>query len=69
MFGDYYTPNLLSGSPRTVMMGNAVDQFINQTTSQGGTGAALTIVLMMFVAVLMAYYLVTINSATREARE
>jgi ABC-type spermidine/putrescine transport system permease subunit I len=51
------------------MMGNAVDQCINKTTSQGGTGAALTIVLMMFVAVLMAYYLVTINSATREARE
>ena len=69
MFGDYYTPNLLSGSPRTVMMGNTIDQFINQTTSQGGTGAALTIILMMFVAALMAYYLVTINRATKEARE
>ena len=69
MFGDYYTPNLLSGSPRTVMMGNTSDQFINQTNSQGATGAALTIILMMFVAVLMAYYLVTINRATKEARE
>jgi len=69
MFGDYYTPNLLSGSPRTVMLGNTIDQFINQTTSQGGVGAALTIILMMFVAVLMAYYLVTINRATKEARE
>jgi spermidine/putrescine transport system permease protein len=69
MFGDYYTPNLLSGSPRTVMMGNTIDQFINQTNSQGATGAALTIILMMFVAVLMAYYLVTINRATKEARE
>jgi len=69
MFGDYYTPNLVSGSPRTVMMGNTIDQFINQTSSQGATGAAVTIILMMFVAALMAYYLVTINRATREARE
>jgi spermidine/putrescine transport system permease protein len=69
MFGDYYTPNLLSGSPRTTMYGNTIDQFINQTTSQGALGAALTIILMIFVAGLMAYYLVTINRATREGRE
>ena len=68
MFGDYYTPNLLSGSPRTRMLGNTIDQFINQTTSQGAIGAALTIVLMAFVAGLMIYYLVTINRATEEAR-
>jgi hypothetical protein len=29
----------------------------------------LTIVLMLFVAVLMAYYLVTIGRAAKEARE
>jgi putrescine transport system permease protein len=68
MFGDYYTPNLLSGSPRTRMLGNTIDQFINQTTSQGAVGAALTIVLMVFVAGLMIYYLLTINRATEEAR-
>lgn len=68
MFGDYYTPTLLSGSPRTRMVGNTIDQFINQTTSQGGTGAALTIVLMVFVAGLMLYYLRSINRATEEAR-
>lgn len=68
MFGDYYTPNLLSGSPRTRMLGNTIDQFINQTTSQGAVGAALTIVLMVFVAGLMVYYLVTINRATEETR-
>jgi ABC-type spermidine/putrescine transport system permease subunit I len=50
------------------MLGNSIDQFINQTTSQGSRGAALTIVLMMFVAGLMAYYLVTINRAAEEAR-
>jgi spermidine/putrescine transport system permease protein len=69
MFGDYYTPNLLSGSPRTLMLGNTIDQFINQTTSQGALGAALTIILMIFVAGLMAYYLITINRATKESRE
>jgi len=68
MFGDYYTPNLLSGSPRTRMLGNTIDQFFNQTTSQGSLGAALTIILMIFVAGLMIYYLVTINRATKEAR-
>ena len=68
MFGDYYTPTLLSGSPRTRMLGNNIDQFINQTTSQGATGAALTIVLMVFVAGLMTYYLRTINRATEESR-
>ena len=68
MFGDYYTPNLLSGSPRTRMIGNTIDQFINQTTSQGAIGAALTIVLMVFVAGLMLYYLFSINRATAESR-
>jgi hypothetical protein len=32
-------------------------------------GAALTIILMIFVAGLMAYYLITINRATRAGRE
>ncbi len=68
MFGDYYTPNLLSGSPRTRMIGNQIDQFVNQTTSQGGEGAALTIVLMVAVAMLMLYYLFNIARVTQESR-
>lgn len=68
MFGDYYTPNLLSGSPRTRLLGNEIDTFINQSTSQGGQGAALTIVLMAFVAILMTYYLVSIARSSKEAR-
>ncbi len=69
MFGDYYTPNLLSGSPRTRMIGNQIDQFVNQTSSQGGQGAALTLVLMALVALLMLYYLRNVARATAEARE
>jgi spermidine/putrescine transport system permease protein len=69
MFGDYYTPNLLSGSPRTRMIGNQIDQFVNQTSSQGGQGAALTLILMAAVGLLMLYYLFNIARVTREARE
>ena len=67
MFGDYYTPNLLSGSTKTRMVGNEIDQFINSGVG-GATGAALTLVLMAFVAVLMAYYLYSVAKAQREAR-
>lgn len=66
MFGDYYTPNLLSGSPRTRMIGNEIDQFIS--SGIGGTeGAALTVVLMAFVGLLMSYYLVSVARETRKA--
>jgi putrescine transport system permease protein len=67
MFGDYYTPNLLSGSPKTRMIGNEIDTFIN-STGGGARGAALTIFLMAFVAILMLYYIRSVNRATREAR-
>ncbi|HEY7704963.1 MAG TPA: ABC transporter permease [Acidimicrobiia bacterium] len=68
MFGDYYTPNLLSGSPRTRMIGNDIDQLLNATASGTGQGAALTIYLMLFVGVLMIYYLVNVSRAAKEAR-
>lgn len=66
MFGDYYTPNLLSGSPRTRMIGNEIDSFIN--SGIGGTkGAALTVVLMLFVGLLMSYYMISVARETRRA--
>jgi ABC-type spermidine/putrescine transport system permease subunit I len=67
MFGDYYTPNLLSGSTKNRMVGNEIDQFVNSGVG-GATGAALTLVLMAFVALLMAYYLYSVAKAQREAR-
>jgi ABC-type spermidine/putrescine transport system permease subunit I len=66
MFGDYYTPNLLSGSPKTRMIGNEIDSFIN-STGGGARGAALTLLLMTLVGILMIYYLVSVARATREA--
>jgi ABC-type spermidine/putrescine transport system permease subunit I len=65
MFGDYYTPDLLSGSPRTNMVGNQITHFILGST-QRQVGAALVIVLMLLLFVFMFYYLV---STTRAARE
>jgi spermidine/putrescine transport system permease protein len=56
MFGDYYTPDLMSGSPRTAMLGNTINNYV-----QGGPdkalGAALTLLLSAFLLVFMVYYL------------
>jgi ABC-type spermidine/putrescine transport system permease subunit I len=68
MFGDYYTPDLLSGSPKTSLVGNQIDLYI-----RGGqlvpVGATLVIYLMLMLAVLMGYYLwVTARAERRFGR-
>lgn len=68
MFGDYYTPELMSyGRTNVRMIGNQISTFINTGIGQQ-EGAALTVVLMVFVALLMLYYLVNVMRAQREAR-
>jgi len=64
MFGDYYTPNIVSGAPTTSMLGNQIDLYFH-STSQPTIGAALTILLSLFLVVLMGYYLITVARATR----
>ena len=56
MFGDYFTNNLLSGSPRTTMIGNLIDESI-QTTGQSRQAAVLVLLLMAMLIVPMLYYL------------
>ena len=56
MFGDYYTNDVISGSPRTTMIGNQINLFF-QGGPQRTVGAALVIVLSVVLAVLMSYYL------------
>jgi ABC-type spermidine/putrescine transport system permease subunit I len=56
MFGDYYTNDLISGSPHTNMLGNEINLFV-QGGSQKNLGASLVIVLMAILTVGMAYYL------------
>ncbi|HVZ01126.1 MAG TPA: ABC transporter permease [Dongiaceae bacterium] len=65
MFGDYYTPNIVSGSPKTTMLGNQIDIYFHGGP-QPSVGASLTMLLSLFLAVLMAYYMITIARAQKE---
>jgi putrescine transport system permease protein len=67
MFGDYYTPDLMSGAPRTSMFGNQISFFLQSGTG-GAKGAALTLFLSALVSLLMVYYLVNVARSAREAR-
>jgi len=66
MFGDYYTPDLVSASTKTNMIGNQIDEFTRQG-SEKVSGAVLTILLSLLLLVLMAYYLRTTRRAGQEA--
>jgi ABC-type spermidine/putrescine transport system permease subunit I len=65
MFGDYYTPDLISASPRTSMIGNQIDQFSRQG-SEKTVGAVLTMLLAAVLLVMMFYYLRTTRRADFE---
>jgi ABC-type spermidine/putrescine transport system permease subunit I len=64
MFGDFYTADLLSGAPRTSMLGNVINREL-----LGGPGkpfaSALTLVMSGFLLVLMLYYLRTLRQDQR----
>jgi len=64
MFGDYYTNDLISASPRTHMLGNEINLFV-QGGPEKNLGAALVLVLMAILLVLMAYY---VYATARDAR-
>jgi ABC-type spermidine/putrescine transport system permease subunit I len=66
MFGDYYTNNLLSGSPKTTMIGNILDDAV-ETTGQGNQGAVFVILLMILLIVPMLYYMRSTRRAQEEA--
>ena len=66
MFGDYYTQDLVSASPKTSMIGNQIDQLTRQGSSKV-EGAALTLVLAVALLGLMLYYLRATRSADDRA--
>ena len=66
MFGDYYTPDLVSASTKTNLIGNQIDQFTRQG-SEKVTGAVLTMLLALVLLLLMFYYLRTTRRAAQEA--
>lgn len=65
MFGDFYTNDLISGSPKTNMLGNQINLYF-QGGPQKTVGASLVIVLFIFLTILMAYYLWSVARASKE---
>jgi len=65
MFGDYYTNNLLSGSPKTTMFGNLLDNSM-EATGQGPEAAILVLFLVVFLMIPMLYYMRETAKAQRQ---
>ncbi|MBI3648918.1 MAG: ABC transporter permease [Actinobacteria bacterium] len=66
MFGDYYTNVMLSGSPHTTMIGNVLDNAV-ENTGQGPYAAVFVLILMLLLLLPLAYYLRS-TRRTMEAR-
>jgi spermidine/putrescine transport system permease protein len=65
MFGDYYTNDLMSGSPKTSMLGNVINNDL-QFGPNKPVGSALTLLLAAFLLLLMVYYLRSLRADQRE---
>jgi spermidine/putrescine transport system permease protein len=71
MFGDFYTAYLLSkGRPETAMIGNAIQDLLQNSTFAyaQARGAALVTLLAAVVSILTLYYIFATAKATREVR-
>jgi spermidine/putrescine transport system permease protein len=64
--GDYYTNNIVSGSPNTTMVGNQIELFLLQGP-QKNLGASLVLLLSLVLLFFMAYYLILTQRAARDA--
>ena len=64
MSGDYFTNDLLSGSPHTAMSGNLINDAVS-TPGQGGRGAVLVLLLMTVLIPPMLWY---VTSTARQDR-
>ena len=58
MMGDYYTNQLLSGSPKTTMVGNIIDRSVFEP-GRGALGASVVLTLIVILLVPMIYYMRT----------
>lgn len=67
MGGDYYTNNIVSGSPNTTMVGNEIELFLLEGP-QKNLGAALVLLLSLVLMFFMAYYVVLTQRASRDGR-
>ena len=66
MFGDYYTNNLLSNSPKTTMLGNILDDAV-ETGGQINQGAVFVLILMILLIIPMLYYMRSTRRSLEEA--
>jgi ABC-type spermidine/putrescine transport system permease subunit I len=66
MLGDYFTNQLLSGTPGTSMIGNVIQGDLSTQAFQG-QGAVLSVLLLLVLIVPMIYYVVATNRSSREA--
>ena len=67
MAGDYYTNAIVSGSPKTTMIGNQIELFLLQGPLKN-FGASLVLLLSLILMFAMVYYLVLTQRASRDAR-
>ena len=65
MLGDYFTNQLLSGTPGTTMIGNVIEGQLGSST-EVGQGAALSLMLLAVLIAPMVYYVVSTARASRE---
>jgi ABC-type spermidine/putrescine transport system permease subunit I len=67
MLGDYYTTDLLSGSPRTTMVGNLINETVLTPGETGEAGAFVLLVLLVSI-LPMLYYVRSINRTEAAGR-
>jgi spermidine/putrescine transport system permease protein len=66
MAGDYYTNTIVSGSPKTSMVGNQIELFLLEGPLKN-YGAGLVLLLSFVLMFFMLYYLILTQRASREA--
>ena len=67
MLGDYFTNQLLSGTPGTAMIGNVIDRASSATNGFQGQGAVLSLLLLAVLVAPMIYYVMATARSAREA--
>ena len=60
MLGDYYTADLLSGSPQTSMVGNLINETV-LTPGQTGQAGAFVLLVLLVSLLPMAYYVRSVS--------
>jgi len=67
MAGDYYTNAIVSGSPKTTMIGNQIELFL-LNGPQKNLGASIVLLLSIVLLFFMAYYLVLTQRTSKDLR-